>query len=99
MLAEVKDMVDADQPYDDTDVVRHGAHFNRFAFSWNVGDDWIIVSERGGFASSKPIYVIHWTRPGDTATLTGRQLGFQQKDLCATALQLLRFPGSATPGR
>ena len=34
LTAQAKDIVDANQPFDATDVVMYGAHFDRFAFAW-----------------------------------------------------------------
>jgi hypothetical protein len=95
LLATVKDIVDAGQPFDSTDVVRYGAHFDRFAFSWNIGSDWIIATEHGGFAYNNPVYVIRWTRPGNTANISGKQVAFP-RTVCDAALQLFKAPASET---
>ncbi|WP_419806764.1 hypothetical protein [Terriglobus sp.] len=58
LLAKTPDIVDSNQPFDPTDVVMHGAHFNRFAFAWQANGRWIIATEHGGIAYYNPIYTV-----------------------------------------
>ncbi len=58
LFEKTKDIVDANQPFDTTDVVMHGAHFNRFAFAWHGNGRWIVATEHGGIAYYNPIYVL-----------------------------------------
>ena len=58
LLKQTPDIVDATQPFDATDVVMNGAHFNRFAFAWKTPDRFVIVTEHGGIAYYNPIYVV-----------------------------------------
>ena len=58
LLTKTPDIVDSNQPFDATDVVMHGAHFDRFAFAWQGNGRWIVVTEHGGIAYDNPIYAL-----------------------------------------
>lgn len=100
ITAQVKDIVDRNQPFDATDVVVHGAHFNRFAFAWHGNGRWIVGTERGGFVYSNPVYTVIWplTTPasgGPLAAYAARIVKTtlsRPADLCTTAQHALQEP-------
>ena len=83
LLAKTPDIVDSNQPFDATDVVMHGAHFNRFAFAWNGPDGrWIVATEHGGIAYDNPVY----TLVAPSAPQTGLQFAVYPASIVSTII-------------
>jgi hypothetical protein len=87
LQAKVQGIVDSTQPFDATDVVQHGARFNRFAFAWTHDNQWIIATEHGGFVYSNPVYIINWKLGEPTAQVSAQEIAFRG-DLCETVNSL-----------
>jgi hypothetical protein len=88
LKANIRDIVDSNQPFDDLDVVRYGGHFNRFAFAWEKGSHWVVVTEHGGIAYSNPIYVFHSDSNTKSAKLITSARSYHEP-VCKVANQLL----------
>lgn len=88
LKANIRDIVDSNQPFDDMDFVRYGGHFNRFAFAWEKGSHWVIVTEHGGIAYSNPIYLFHSDSNTEAAKLITVARTYHEP-VCKVASQLL----------
>jgi len=91
LKANIRDIVDSNQPFDDLDFVRYGGHFHRFAFAWENGSHWVIVTEHGGIAYSNPIYLFHADSNNAAVKLITIARAYHEP-VCKVASQLLLEP-------
>jgi hypothetical protein len=87
-LAErVGEVVPVGASFDATDVIWTGKN-RRLFFIWNVGNRWIVTTERGGLVYNNPIFAFDIS-PGDlSATVVEERVAFPES-VCSTASSLL----------
>ena len=54
------------EPFDATDVVVKGHKYSRYIFVWNIGNRWIVATERGGIALHAAVSVYDLGNDGKT---------------------------------
>jgi hypothetical protein len=79
----VGDIVAPDEKFDATDVVVTGRN-RRLIFIWNLGNRWIVATERGGRVYDRPIFAYDLSHDGQSTTLVREGAGG-----CGMALSLL----------
>jgi hypothetical protein len=57
------------EPFDATDVVVKGHKYARYIFVWNIGNRWIVATERGGIALRAAVSVYDLGKDGKTTAL------------------------------
>ena len=96
LQSEARRIVDHGEPFDSTDVVQHGGRFNRFGFAWQKGSRYILVTERGGFVATTPLYVVRWSA-GQEAQLEAARI-VRRGEVCRQARAALdEPPARSTP--
>ncbi len=74
------------EPFDTTDVFVRGHKHSRYIFVWNIGNRWIIATERGGIALRAAVTVYDLGKEGKTGLIEER-ITFPES-VCATATGL-----------
>jgi hypothetical protein len=62
------------EPFDSSDVVVKGHKYARYIFVWNIGNRWIVATERGGIALRAAVSVYALGKDGKTTSLTEERI-------------------------
>jgi hypothetical protein len=75
------------EPFDEIDVYVKGHKHSRYIFVWNIGDRWIVATERGGIALRAVAATYDLGKDGKSATLIEERITFPSS-VCAAATRL-----------
>jgi hypothetical protein len=75
------------EPFDEIDVYVKGHKHSRYIFVWNIGNRWIVATERGGIALHAMTATYDLGKDGKSATLIEERITFPSA-VCAAATRL-----------
>lgn len=95
LTERVGEVVPAGAKFDATDIVWVGKN-RRLIFIWNLGNRWVVATERGGVGYNNPIFAFDVSQDGLRVTFVQERVVFPNS-VCSTASGLLAIEGQSLP--